>query len=207
MVTSEPSARLRPVGYSLPMTTLVGIQARNWALLGADTRVTEDGSIYQMAKERSKIIQHDDFTIACAGDMRAINILESGLKIPKSTFIKNDAQFVTGFLVPAMKKAFCDAGYEKTSEGQASHESEFLVIYKAKIYALGGDYSWVQDSRGIYALGSGGQVALGALASLVGDSITRRDARAWALKALDIASNYNSDTAPPFHVVIKDLVV
>ena len=181
------------------MTTLVGIQARNWALLGADTRVTEDGSIYQMAKERSKIIQHDDFTIACAGDMRAINILESGLKIPKTTVVKNDAHFVTGFLVPA--------GYEKTSEGQSSHESEFLVIYHAKIYALGGDYSWVQDSRGIYALGSGGQVALGALASLVGDTITRRDARTWALKALDIASKYNSDTAPPFHGVIKDEIV
>jgi len=69
------------------MTTLVGIQGRNWALLGADTRIAEDGSIYQMVKGSSKILQLDDFTIACAGDVRAINILESGLKISKSTFV------------------------------------------------------------------------------------------------------------------------
>lgn len=204
MGKGEPSAGLRLVRYSLPMTTLVGIQGRNWALLGADTRIAEDGSIYQMVKGSSKILQHDDFTIACAGDMRAINILESGLKIPKSTFIKNDAHFVTAFLIPAIKKAFFDAGYEKTTEGQTSHESEFLIIYHAKIYALGGDYSWIQDARGIYALGAGGQIALGALATLVGDTVNRREARAWALKALDVASKYNSDTAPPFHVVIKD---
>ena len=186
------------------MTTLVGIQGRNWALLGADTRIADDSTIYKLAKGHSKIIEHEEFTIACAGDLRAINILQAGLKLPKTYVAQNDSHFVTSFLIPAMRKAFADAGYEKTTEGQSSHESEFLVAYHGKIYEIGSDYSWVQDSRGVYALGSGGAIALGALASMQGDTTTRTEARKIANKALEIASAYNSDTAPPFHVVIKD---
>lgn len=186
------------------MTTLVGIQGRNWALLGADTRIADESTIYKMSKGHSKIIEHENFTIACAGDLRAINVLQAGLKIPKTFVAKDDSHFITSFLIPAMRKAFADSGYEKTSEGQSSHESEFLIAYNGKIYEVGSDYSWVQDSRGIYALGSGGQIALGALACLVGDSVNKREAKSWALKALTIASEYNSDTAAPFHISFKD---
>ena len=186
------------------MTTLIGIQGRNWALLGADTRIADNSTIYKMAKGHSKIIETEDFTIACAGDLRAINIIQAGLKLPRTYIAKDDAHFITAFLIPTMRKAFTDAGYEKTSDGQSSHESEFLVIYKGNIYEIGSDYSWVQDARGIYALGSGGAIALGALASMQGDLVTRTEARKMANKALEIASAYNSDTAPPFHVIIKD---
>lgn len=187
------------------MTTLIGIQGRNWALLGADTRIADDSTIYKLAKGHSKIVEHEDFTIACAGDLRAINILQAGLKLPKTYVAKDDAHFITSFLIPAMRKAFADSGYEKTSEGQSSHESEFLVAYNGKIYEIGSDYSWVQDSRGIYALGSGGQIALGALAALTpSSSMLRGEARKIANSVLEIASAYNSDTAPPFHIVIKD---
>jgi ATP-dependent protease HslVU (ClpYQ) peptidase subunit len=187
------------------MTTLVGVQGRNWALLGADTRIADDSRIYKLPKGHSKIIEQENFTIACAGDVRAINILQSQLKLPKTYVPKDDAHFMTGFLLPAMRKAFADAGYEKTMEGQSSHESEFLIIYNGKIYEVGSDYSWVQDARGIYGLGSGGAIAIGALACLSGDTVTRTEARKWATKALEIASEYNSDTAAPFHIVIKDL--
>jgi hypothetical protein len=171
--------------------------------LGADSRIADDSTIYKLAKGYSKIIEHELFTIACAGDLRAINILKAGLKIPKNYVAQNDDDFITVLLIPAMRKAFSDGGYEKTSDGQSSHESEFLVVYKAKIYELGSDYSWVRDSRGVYAIGSGGQIALGALASMHGDFITRTEAKKVAAKALEIASDYNSDTAPPFHFVFK----
>lgn len=186
------------------MTTLVGIQGRSWALLGSDTRITSDGAIYRMPKNQSKIVEVDGIMIASAGDVRGGNILEHGLKIPKVT-VKSDEQFITSYFIPAIRQAFSDAGYEKTLEGISTHETEFLVAYKGKIYEIDSDYSWVQDSRNIYALGSGGAIALGALATLVGDSITKTEARKWALKALDIASSYNADTAPPYHVVIQDV--
>lgn len=185
------------------MTTLIGIQGRSWALVGADTRVTSDGTIYRMPKNQSKIVSVDGILIASAGDVRGGNILEHGLKIPKVTS-KSDEHFITSYLIPAIRTAFSDAGYEKTSDGVSSHETEFLVIYNGKIYEVDSDYSWVQDSRNIYALGSGGMIALGSLATMVGDSITKTEARKWALKALEVASQYNADTAPPFHVVIQD---
>lgn len=186
------------------MTTIVGIQGRNWALLGADSRIADNSTIYKMVKGYSKIIEGEDFTLACAGDVRAINLLQSLLKLPKTFVAKDDAHFITGFLIPAIRKVFIDAGHEKTLEGQSSHESDFLVIYNGKIYEIGSDYAWVQDSRGIYGIGSGGSFALGALACLTGVSINRSEARRWATKALEIACDYNSDSAPPFHIVIKE---
>ncbi len=186
------------------MTTLIGIQGRNWALLGADTRITDETTIYKMSRGNSKIIEHENFTISCAGDVRAINILQSGLKLPKTYVARSDEHFITSFLIPAMRNAFSDAGYEKTSDGQSSHDSEFLIVYNAKIYEVGSDYSWIQDSRGIYGLGSGGELAKGALAAMVGHSINRTEARKMAFKALEIASDYNAGTAAPFHIVVKD---
>ena len=50
----------------------------------------------------------------------------------------------------------------------------------------------------------GGAIALGALACLSGDAVTRAEGRKWATKALEIACEYNADTAPPFHIVIKE---
>lgn len=185
------------------MTTLIGIQGKSWALLGADTRVTSEGTIYRMPKSQSKIVAIEDVVIASAGDVRGANILQHGLKIPKVT-AKSDEHFVTSFLIPAIRQAFSDAGYEKTSDGVSSHETEFLVAYNGRIYEIDCDYSWVQDARNIYALGSGGAIAIGALATMVGDSITKTEARKWALKALDVASQYNADTAPPFHIHIQD---
>lgn len=186
------------------MTTLIGIQGRNWALLGADTRVADDSTIYKMTKSNSKIIEHEYFTIACAGDLRAINILQSELKLPRSFVAKNDAHFITGFLIPAMRKAFADAGYEKTVDGQSTHDTEFLVIYNGQIYEIGEDYAWIQDARGIYGLGSGGAIALGALAAIKGHVVTKTEARKWAAKALEIACEYNSGSAPPFDIVIRE---
>jgi len=185
------------------VTTLVGIQGRSWALIGADTRISSDGTIYKMPKGQSKIVEIDGILIASAGDVRGANILDHQLKIPKVS-AKSDEHYITAFLIPAIRQAFADAGYEKTSDGVSSHETEFLVAYNGRIYEIDSDYSWIQDSRNIYALGSGGLIALGALATLVGDSITRTEARKWALKSLEIASQYNSDTAPPFHILIQN---
>lgn len=185
------------------MTTLIGIQGRSWALLAADTRITSDGAIYRMPKGQSKIVDVDGILIASAGDVRGCNILEHGLKIPKVT-AKSDEHFITSYFIPAVRQAFSDAGYEKTSDGISSHETEFLVAYRGRIYEIDCDYSWIQDSRNIYTLGSGGNIALGVLATLVGDTITRTEARKWAHQALDITSQYNADTAGPFHVVIQD---
>jgi len=183
------------------MTTIVGIQGRSWALLGADSRVTAEGSIYQLPKNQSKIIELEEVTIACAGDVRAINIIQNGLKL-RDVSVRSDENFITDLFIPALRKAFTEAGYEKTADGVSSTESEFLVAYNGRIYEIGDDYSWIQDARNIYAIGSGGMYALGSLATMVGDSLTQKEARAWALKALDVASQYNAETAPPYKIVI-----
>lgn len=181
------------------MTTIVGIQGKNWALIGADTRISDEEMIYQMPKSISKIIEIEEgIYIACAGDLRAINILQGGVKFNVRNQTDSNEQYLTNVFIPALRKVFTNHGYERTQEGVSSTESEFLLAYYGQLYAIGSDYSWIQDSRGLYGLGSGGTLALGALSALAPPSPQKALAKKMATQALDIACAYNADSAPPY---------
>lgn len=190
----------------MPVTTIVGIQGKNWALLGADTRISDEEKIYQMPKTIAKIIEIEEgIFIACAGDLRAINILQGGMRINNQNLSMSNEHYLTNVFIPTLRKVFTNHGYERTQEGVSSMESEFLLAYYGQLYAIGSDYSWIQDSRGLYGLGSGGSIALGALAALVTPTPQRTMAKKMATQALDIACAYNADSAPPYTLKICEL--
>jgi hypothetical protein len=58
------------------MTTIVAVQGDGWAVVGADSRISDEGRIYSMAKGCGKIVRNADYLFGAAGDLRAINILE-----------------------------------------------------------------------------------------------------------------------------------
>jgi len=193
------------------VTTIVGIQGKNWSLLGADSRITDDSTIYALPKNLSKIIEvNDNLWVAVAGDLRAINIVRSNLasstkllsvrKAPNNQ--DGDDYFLGNYFIPEMRKIFSHQGYEKTTEGLSSVDSEFLISYYGRIYAVGADYSWVQDSRGLYSIGSGGDIALGALSALASTPMMKSAARKMATRALEIACSYNADSSPPYVVKV-----
>jgi ATP-dependent protease HslVU (ClpYQ) peptidase subunit len=71
---------------------------------------------------------------------------------------------MTKTFIPAMRKAFLDAGYDmKQDSSSALHDSEFIVIVHGVIYPIFEDYSWERSKDPFYVSGSGGAYALGAL--------------------------------------------
>jgi ATP-dependent protease HslVU (ClpYQ) peptidase subunit len=147
------------------MTTLIAYQGPSWAVIGCDSR-SSDESGRPMVMATHKIIENNGVLIAGSGAGRGSNIMQFGWKAPKPTAA--DAQDLDGFVskkfIPEMRKAFVDAGYDMKEDGDAAaHDSDFLVCLRGVIYPIFGDYSWDRDSRGIYYAGSGGDVALGSL--------------------------------------------
>ena len=126
------------------MTTLLAYQGEGWAVVGCDSR-SSDESGRPMVMATHKIINNNGVLIAGSGAGRGSNIMQFGWKALKPT--ATDAQdldiFVSQKFIPAMRKAFVDAGYDMKEDGDAAaHDSSFLIILRGVIYPIFEDYSW-----------------------------------------------------------------
>jgi ATP-dependent protease HslVU (ClpYQ) peptidase subunit len=72
------------------------------------------------------------------------------------------------------------------------------------IYVIDGDYSWISDSSGIFAIGTGAQYALGALyAAQPKGKLTLAVARKMAIKAISVAAKFDPYTGAPYHTLVQ----
>jgi ATP-dependent protease HslVU (ClpYQ) peptidase subunit len=161
------------------LTTIIAIEREDRVTIAADSRVSgrsvNDGWV-------QKIVHNGAFTFAAAGYLRAIQVLEyAHLPQPPETN-ENGAidRFVSIELVPALEDAF--EGLSTDSE--AKDHSSILVIVRGRVYEItGGDMAWTRSNRGIYGIGSGSELAIGAV-----------EAGASPVEAIRIAAIYDSGT-------------
>lgn len=183
------------------MTTLIAYQGDGWAVIGSDSRSSDDSG-RPMVMATHKVIENNGVLIAGSGAGRGSNIMQFGWKAPKPTAVeaKDLDTFVSKKFIPEMRKAFIDAGYDMKEDGDAAaHDSQFLVVIRGVIYPIFEDYSWDRDARGIYYSGSGGDVALGALVSMLEhvDQGSPADIELAIQEAIRIASEWDIYTAQP----------
>lgn len=201
------------------MTTIIGIQGDTYAVICADSRVTEvdtNGISTQSMSLKEvgfKIAQNGRYLMGVAGDVRAINILTHSFNPPMPTPTLKGRKldhFITTKFIPSMRQCFDAEGYStpitENSEHHSEHGSVVMAAVNGTIYVIDGDYAWVSDSYGIYAIGSGAQFALGSLATAVPTSgkIGQRTAKQLAIKAIGIAGRYDPGTAGPYHVLVQE---
>lgn len=201
------------------MTTIIGIQGDSFAVICADSRVTEvdsNGTATQSMSLKEigfKVAQNGRWLMGVAGDVRAINILTHAFNPPTPTATlrgKKLDHFVTTKFIPALKACFDSEGYStpitENSEHHAEHGSVVMAAINATIYVIDGDYSWVSDSFGVYAIGSGAQFALGSLATSMPTSgkVGLRTAKQAAMKAVGVAGRYDPSTAAPYQVIVQE---
>lgn len=211
MSTSHSSTWLSAAGTLTKarskITTIIAVQGSDWAVVGYDSQVTEDGGRqYTLGRGSAKVMKNGQYLLGAAGDVRAINILAYAFNPPRAgdlTGVRLD-RFITSKFVPALRECFEDHGYvSKESREQAQHGSVVLVVVNGQIYEIGEDYAWVRDTTGVYSFGSGGEYALGAIYATAGDNVatlgitkTEKAVR----EALAIAAKLDSGSGPPFHV-------
>jgi ATP-dependent protease HslVU (ClpYQ) peptidase subunit len=189
------------------MTTIVCVQGPAWAVVGYDSQVTEeDGRRYTMARGSTKVAKNGDYLLGAAGDVRAINILTHTFVPPIAdgmVGVKLD-RFITNKFIPSLRACFEAQGYAASGKDeQAQYGSDVLVVVSGTIYVIGDDYSWVRDAAGVYALGTGGDYALGALYSRGIDKLASKitTAQEAVRDSLQIAAKLDPGSGAPFHVV------
>lgn len=196
------------------MTTIIALQGDGWCVMGWDSRIsnTDDegrSETHVLSDSQKKVVQNGPWLLGAAGDLRAINILSHNFSppVPRPT-LSNQAldKFVSTDFVPALRDTLEKAGYapiHKEYPGKAEFESELIVAVNGRVYSVDGDYSWITEASGLYAIGSGSAYAMGALTA-TGWGRSVGTARNAVLKALSVASKFDPGTGAPFHVTVQE---
>ena len=195
------------------MTTIIGIQGDGFAFACVDSQVSDvddNGYATQIATLRessSKLSYNGRYLLGAAGDVRAINILHHAFNppiCPPTLKGKKLDQFVTVKFIPALRECFETHGYNspqnENSEHVAEHGSVIFMAINGVIYVIDGDYSWMSDVNGVYAIGTGAQYALGALHVLMPKTkMTMAVAKKIGIKAISTAARFDPYTGAPYH--------
>lgn len=200
------------------MTTIIGIQGPDYALVCSDSRIStmDEGGftsqITTLGSNSAKIAENNKYLLGAAGDMRAINILHHAFTppaLPAGTTGKKLDNFITTKFVPALRECFEKQGYASPENESATHiaqhESTIMTVVAGTIYVVDGDYSWTSDINGLYAMGTGSSYALGALQVLCSSKVmTVAQAKKVALKAIAVSAKYDPYTGGPFHCYVQE---
>lgn len=181
------------------MTAIVGIQGKDWALLAADSMTTYDDKPYY-AKGQDKIVKKGDYVFAFSGDAIAGNIANFIWNPPKLIKTMPIDDFMQVKVLPSLREAMSDNGYHGASKDDKDAGFDALICLNGIIYEVDHDYLWSRDDRGLYAVGSGGSLALGALATGFSKN-SIKSAEFAARRAIKISADYNISVGGDIKVI------
>jgi ATP-dependent protease HslVU (ClpYQ) peptidase subunit len=178
------------------MTTIIGVQTADGCVIASDSRVAEGGKVYTHP-QMVKAVERGSYIIGGAGDYRALQVVLHGWSPPRVTAKakQNLYEFVINKVAPSLKTTLTDAGIEfnKPSDNDDKFELQLIVGINGNIFEIDSDFAVAMNDTGLYAIGSGGDYALGAL-----------HAGATVLEAMRIAAVNNNGTSAPFHILEQE---
>lgn len=183
------------------MTAIVGIQGKNWAVLAADSMTTYNDKPY-FTKSFEKIVRKGDYVFGFAGDAVAGNIANYLWTPPKLIKTMSTDAFMQIKVLPSLREAMKENGYEPDTNKDPDAGFDALLCLNGIVYEIDEQYMWSRDDRGLYAVGSGGSVALGALATgFAKNSI--RAAEFAARRAIKISADYTISVGGDVKVITQ----
>jgi len=190
-IATEGFSRLcRTIGR---VTTIIGFQGTDFAILGADSQIT-DGDKRILSPSTPKITKIGKYLLGVSGDCRPGDILMYLWK-PPAYDGTDPVKFVGRKIIPSIIAAFKAHGYDYTKDA-ASYS--YLFAFNGNIFEIGDELSISQSSDGIYGVGSGSPYGMGYMASIKGE-VGKNE----ILQALDVSAKYDINTAAPFQIEVQ----
>jgi len=176
------------------VTCIVAIEENNKVIMGGD-RLGSNGHTGAPVSE-SKVFRKGPLLIGYTSSFRMGQLLQHALEVPVLPAETDLDKWVAIDLMRAIRKAYKDNGWDKERDGEAQGGS-FLVAIGGRCYEIQGDYSYLRNSNGEYAIGSGVHYALGSLRSTRGKMTSRKR----ILESLETAAEYVVSVSGPFDIV------
>jgi len=164
------------------MTCICGIMQRGTVYIGGDSAGTSQ-SMEQRIRADEKVFVRGDFLFGICGSFRMGQLLRYTLELPKQKPEQDDMHFLVNQFIDAVK-ATCP-----------QLDGAFLLGYRGNLYAVHGDFQVGKPKIGFDAVGSGADIAIGALHVSSGRPCVR------IRKALEASALNNAAVRSPFHIL------
>jgi ATP-dependent protease HslVU (ClpYQ) peptidase subunit len=176
------------------MTTIVTTTGSNWATLAADRGITGD----LVMPDMRKVVVQNKWLIGVAGDIRACDLLQYGVKYPSATKMANQAKsewfsFIVTKVVPLMKAAL---------KGENEQEFEAILVTYGHSFLITNEFG-VLDASPYWAIGSGAKLALGHVASFQYSENWHKNHDLMARQAIEVASMHDINTRGGIDVFVS----
>lgn len=166
------------------MTCIIALKENNNIFIGADSLGTSDSFIYNRAD--SKIIRNGEFLIGVAGSIRTRQILQY-MNFPKCNDWDIEKYMCTNF-IDSIRNSIYNVGNMQERDGiQFTDDSDIIVIFRDRIFKIEVDFQVAWNQEPYMIIGSGTQVATGAMEILLDMNLSSKDK---IFKAITTASKY-----------------
>lgn len=176
------------------MTAIVGLEHGSEVFIGGDSAcaIGFDVDVYR----DPKVFRVGDIIMGYCGSPRFGQLLRHAVVPPVLRKRSTDEQYVCVYLIAAIRKALEKNGYVREDATTLSEGDSCILGYRGQVYVVAEDYQALRPVTGIASIGSGSDIARGAL--WVDPT---PDPRIRIYHALDAASRFNAGVRPPFTIV------
>lgn len=171
------------------MTAIVGVVERGVVYLGADSAASTSSSL--TTRRDAKVFRVGAFLLGACGSPRVMQLLRSRLDLPPVTATRD--AYLNHAFTDAVRKTLKDGGALHTENGEEGMDAALLLGYEGHLYEMYGDFQIGEPEAPFAAVGSGSDVALGALHASAGLPVDRR---LWL--ALEAAERFVPSVRRPF---------
>jgi ATP-dependent protease HslVU (ClpYQ) peptidase subunit len=192
------------------MTCIVGLEQDGKVYIGGDSAGVSGTNLCVRADE--KLFRNGPFIIGFTTSFRMGQLLRYKLCPPVHPEEMNVDEFMTTIFIDEVRRCLRNGGYARRKEEQES-AGTFMIGYRGKLFVIESDYQVGRAVDGIGAVGSGAQVAIGALhaqtattalnCGLCATSQCNLTAESKVRIALEAAERWNSAVRSPF-VILSD---
>lgn len=147
------------------MTTIVAVQEKGNVVFASDSQTSWGG---RKSHSAQKVFRNGSLVIGAAGDVRVSNVFETAeLPQPPAALKKRGDvyRWLVNVLVPALQKVLDEATALTVENGESNNRGAFLVAVNDQVFEVASDFAVTSERDGLYAIGSGGSFAIGALAA------------------------------------------
>ncbi len=179
------------------MTCIVGVEHRGRVWIGGDSAGTAS-NMHQRVRKDPKVIVRGEYIMGFCGSFRLGDLLKHTLTLPVPTRGTDVVAFMVNNFVTSLRECL-DEENKNIVGSEEKLQPYFLVGLRGKLFNIQGDYQIGQPAAGFDAVGSGADIAIGAMhasSNLLGPE--RRIKRALEASALN-----NAAVRPPFVILKK----
>lgn len=178
------------------MTCIVGLIHEKRVYMGGDSAISLDDG-FKDTIQYGKLFRSGDLIIGSSGTLRASQLVRYEVTFKKRPLTYSSQEYMVKVVAAEIRKCI----QAKDATNNKEFNGTILIGYQGELFEMSSDFSIVQSTAEYAAIGSGGELALGALFATA-DPKRGYTPEERIILALEAAARFNAGVCPPYFMEI-----